>query len=179
MAFMFGSALLPLALPAAALDWSHAACFSLDSNFEGPVARFNFTVTNTANGSLDVYFVKVHFCWLPPDTVYYLKQDDGTAVTIAGEASHDFPGTIAVNATALNSCTWVAQVKGKAIGDPSAYTATYRGSISANPPGASAAVAPRPGIPLVLLGGLVATAISVPWILVLLLRRRRPPQEHR
>jgi small-conductance mechanosensitive channel len=169
-----------LALPAAASHWSHSASLSPASAAQGTDTEFTFTVTNTASGSLDVYFVNVHFCWDPSDIAYYFKEDDGTTVSIPGGASHAFTGFLTVNATTLGSCAWDAQVRGKAVGDLSAYTASYQGSLTVD--SQSSIVTLRSGNLLglvALLGGIVLIIIVVLVLLFILLNRsgasRRPP----
>ncbi len=165
-----------LALPAVASHWSHTAGLSPDSVPQAAATVFTFTVANTASGTLDVYSVWIHFCWEQSNLGYSFKRDDGNNVSIPGGASHDFTGFIRVNATTLGNCPWEAQVRGKAVGDLSAYTAIYRGSI--NVYSRSSIVAGRSAnlISLIaLIAGVVVIVIIVLVLLVVLLSRSGAP----
>jgi hypothetical protein len=50
------------ALPAAALHWSGSGSFGPYNVYQAVVTQFTFTLNNAASGSLDVYWVFVHFC---------------------------------------------------------------------------------------------------------------------
>ncbi len=182
LAFLVLLILPGLALPAAASHWSQSASLSPPAAAQGADIQFTFTVTNTASGSLDVYFVNVHFCWDPSDIAYYFKEDVGTTVSIPSGASHNFVGTITVNATTAGNCPWDAQVRGKAVGDFSASTASYRGAILVYSLSQGPIVASRSvnllGL-VALFVGIVVVVIVVLVLLFLLLSRSgslsRPP----
>jgi len=122
--------ILLTALPAAALHWSGSGSFGPYNVYQGVVTQFTFTLSNQASGSLDVYWVWVHYCWNPTNSGYYFKANDGTTVSIAGGSSHDFSAYIQVDQTTSGNCPVQIQASGKAVGDFSQETATYNAIIN-------------------------------------------------
>lgn len=108
-----------------ALHWSGNGSFSPFNVYQGVQTQFTFHIVNQASGSLDVYWVFVHFCWNANGVGYYFKPNDGTSVTITGGGSHDFPANILVDQTTTGNCAVTVSVNGQAVGDLYKETATY------------------------------------------------------
>lgn len=100
--------------------------------YQGEPTQFTFTIYNQASGSMDVYYVFVHFCWLPSNTGYYFKNDDGSKDHVAGHGSRSYTKTIWVDETELDLCDVEIKVRGKAVGDLFAETHSYYDYIDIN-----------------------------------------------
>jgi len=130
MAIVTGLLFVGVAAPVAAMHWSGSGAFGPTSAYQGVTTTFTLQLNNQATGTLDVYWVTVHFCWQPTNYAYYFKANDGSSVSIAGSGSRQFTGNVAVDQSTLGSCVITIQVNGQAVGDFFPETATYSEAIT-------------------------------------------------
>ena len=97
--------------------WAGTASLGPTQVYQDEWATFTFTLQNAASGSLDVYWIFSHFCWLPSNQGYYFKANDGTPVSVPGGGSRAFSIAIRVSQTYSGSCTVATDVSGQAVGD--------------------------------------------------------------
>lgn len=132
--------------PTAASHWSNTGFLSPGTAYRGAATNFTFTLFNTAAlETLRVSDVWIHLCWQPSDLGYYLKDNDGTYLTLPAAYPREFPLRVTVDRGAPQSCPWLATVNGQAPSDYFETTATYSGSIAiVEPPPLEVNVAPTP-----------------------------------
>lgn len=112
--------------------WSGSGSFSPYTIYRGEITEFTFILVNNRSGSMDVYWVSVHFDWQPSGSVYYFKANDGTTVSIPGYGSHDFEANIAVSESAWGLYSVEIKVHGQGTGDWWAETYTFTDSVNVN-----------------------------------------------
>lgn len=126
---LFVLALVLAWMPAAQADWIPTASLSSSpsSAYRGEGTTFSYTLYNGQDEGLDITEVWVRYCWQQQGEGYDLISD---TVTISAWGSHTFTKHLTVPEQTSGMCKCEVEIEGKAVGDPSSTTGTWKPSFN-------------------------------------------------